>query len=77
MKKLLSLLSVLTISGTAIPTAIAASPYQKEETIKNGDINYSPTNSLKRNKRQGGHSIGQANYMSHRLLFLFKLFVCE
>ncbi|PQP79500.1 hypothetical protein C6B38_01015 [Spiroplasma sp. ChiS] len=31
MKKLLSLLSVLTISGTAIPTTIAASPYQKEQ----------------------------------------------
>lgn len=31
MKKLLSLLSVLTISGTAMPTTIAASPYQKEE----------------------------------------------
>ncbi|WP_419333861.1 hypothetical protein [Spiroplasma endosymbiont of Sarcophaga variegata] len=31
MKKLLSLLSVLTISGTAVPTTIAASPYQKEE----------------------------------------------
>ncbi|MBW3059460.1 hypothetical protein D6D54_08450 [Spiroplasma poulsonii] len=34
MKKILSLLSVLTISGTAIPTTIAASPYQKEENIK-------------------------------------------
>ncbi|QIA69841.1 hypothetical protein [Spiroplasma citri] len=31
MKKLLSLLSVLTISGTAIQTTIAASPYQKEQ----------------------------------------------
>ncbi|RUO86161.1 hypothetical protein [Spiroplasma endosymbiont of Megaselia nigra] len=31
MKKLLSLLSVLTISGTAVPTTIAASPYQKEK----------------------------------------------
>ncbi len=29
MKKLLSLFSVLTIGGTAIPTTIAASPYQK------------------------------------------------
>ncbi|RUO86362.1 hypothetical protein [Spiroplasma endosymbiont of Megaselia nigra] len=38
MKKLLSLLSVLTISGSAIPTTIAASPYQKEETIKNNDV---------------------------------------
>ncbi len=33
MKKLLSLLSVLTISGTAVPTTIAASPYQKEEIL--------------------------------------------
>lgn len=31
MKKLLSLLSVLTISGTAVPTTIAASSYEKEE----------------------------------------------
>ncbi len=31
MKKLLSLLSVLTINGNAIPATIAASPYQKEE----------------------------------------------
>lgn len=31
MKKLLSLLSVLTISGSAIPTTIAANPYQKEK----------------------------------------------
>ncbi len=34
MKKLLSLLSVLTISGTAVPTRIAASSYQKNN-IKN------------------------------------------
>lgn len=34
MKKLLSLLSVLTISGAALPTTIAASPYQKQEQIK-------------------------------------------
>ncbi|WP_338992236.1 hypothetical protein [Spiroplasma endosymbiont of Seladonia tumulorum] len=46
MKKLLSLLSVLTISGTAVPTTIAASPYQKEEKL-NSDINYSKTNNLK------------------------------
>ncbi|WP_425378844.1 hypothetical protein [Spiroplasma endosymbiont of Polydrusus pterygomalis] len=39
MKKLLSLLSVLTICGTAIPTTIAASPYQKEEKL-NSKINY-------------------------------------
>ncbi|WP_338967079.1 hypothetical protein [Spiroplasma endosymbiont of Lonchoptera lutea] len=31
MKKLLRLLSVLTVSGTAMPTVIATSPYQKEE----------------------------------------------
>jgi len=53
MKKLLNLLSVLTISGTAVPTTIAASPYQKEETI-NSDINYQQINNLEnliRNKR--------------------------
>ncbi len=33
MKKLLSLLSVLTISGTSVPTTIAASLYQKEEKL--------------------------------------------
>ncbi|RUO86075.1 OTU domain-containing protein [Spiroplasma endosymbiont of Megaselia nigra] len=32
MKKLLSLLSVLTISGSAVPTIIAASPYQNKKT---------------------------------------------
>ncbi|MFJ1522128.1 ribosome-inactivating family protein [Spiroplasma sp. ald] len=60
MKKLLSLLSVLTISGTAVPTVIAASPYQKEETI-NSNINYSQTNNnvenLIRNKRQSRNNI--------------------
>ncbi len=30
MKKILTLLSILTISGTAIPTIIAASAYQSE-----------------------------------------------
>ncbi len=43
MKKLLSLLIVLTISVIAIPTTIAASYYQKEEIIRikreNGGIN--------------------------------------
>ena len=34
MKKLLSLLSVITISGSAIPTTAAASPYQKKQTIR-------------------------------------------
>ncbi|MFJ1522697.1 hypothetical protein [Spiroplasma sp. ald] len=57
MKKLLSLLSILTISGTAAPTTIAASPYQKSDVIKleNSDINYQQTNNLEnlnRNKRQ-------------------------
>ncbi len=52
MKKLLSLLSLLTISGSAVPTTIAASPYQKEKTL-NSEINYSQTNNnLKRKKRQ-------------------------
>ncbi|WP_425377955.1 hypothetical protein [Spiroplasma endosymbiont of Polydrusus pterygomalis] len=54
MKKLLSLLSVLTITGTAVPTTIAAISYKKEETIKNGDINYLQNNnleSLNRSKR--------------------------
>ncbi|RUO85873.1 hypothetical protein, partial [Spiroplasma endosymbiont of Megaselia nigra] len=51
-KKLLSLLSVLTISGTAVPATIAASPYQKEEIkIENSDINFQ-TNNLNRIKRQ-------------------------
>ncbi len=56
MKKLLSLLSVLTISGTALPTKIVASPYQKEETkLENNEISYLQTNNLKnlnRVKRQ-------------------------
>ncbi len=34
MKKLLSLLSVLTISGNIIPTVIAASLYQKQEQVE-------------------------------------------
>ncbi|MFW4370773.1 MAG: hypothetical protein EHV01_002355 [Spiroplasma sp. hy2] len=34
MKKLLSLLSVLAISGSALPTTIAASPYQKKQSIR-------------------------------------------
>jgi len=52
MKKLLSLLSVLTITGTAVPTTIAASLYQKEETIKNIDINYQQTNNLENLNRK-------------------------
>ncbi len=31
MKKLFSLLSVLTIGGTAVPTTVAVSSYKKEE----------------------------------------------
>ncbi len=56
MKKLLSLLSVLTISGTAIPTTIAASPYKKEENkLEDNKVNYSHNNNLEklnRSKRQ-------------------------
>lgn len=54
MKKLLSLLSVLTISSSAIPTTIAASPYQKEK-LSIDNINYSQKINLKkiiRNKRE-------------------------
>ncbi len=39
MKKLLSLLSVLTVSGTAVSTTITASPYKKQEKL-NSDINF-------------------------------------
>ncbi|WP_338990167.1 hypothetical protein [Spiroplasma endosymbiont of Seladonia tumulorum] len=47
MKKLLSLLSVLTVSGTAIPTTVAASSYQKEnKKLLNNNIK-----NLKRVKR--------------------------
>ncbi|WP_338967077.1 hypothetical protein [Spiroplasma endosymbiont of Lonchoptera lutea] len=57
MKKLLSLLSVLTVSGTAMPTVIATSPYQKQEKInqlKNSEFNLQKNNleKLKRNKRE-------------------------
>ncbi len=57
MKKLLSLLSVLTISGSVVPTTIAASPYQKKENkkIENSEINYlqqiGNLENLKRSKR--------------------------
>ncbi|RUO85847.1 hypothetical protein [Spiroplasma endosymbiont of Megaselia nigra] len=50
MKKLLSLLSILTISETAVQSVIAASPYQKEN-----NNNYQQINNLeilKRNKRK-------------------------
>ncbi|WP_338989623.1 hypothetical protein [Spiroplasma endosymbiont of Seladonia tumulorum] len=56
MKKLLSLLSVLTISSSAIPTTIAARPYQKEnnnnnlrETMESNSNNLETSN---RNKRE-------------------------
>ncbi len=39
MKKILSLLSVLTISGSAVPTTIAAKSYQKEKKLKNIEYN--------------------------------------
>ncbi|RUO85832.1 hypothetical protein [Spiroplasma endosymbiont of Megaselia nigra] len=52
MKKLLSLLSVLTISGTAVPTTIAASPYQKEE-IKNIRIKRDYSNTSYSNTSNG------------------------
>ncbi len=45
MKKLLSLLSVLTIGVTAVPTTIAARSYQKQEKL-DSNINYSQTNNL-------------------------------
>jgi hypothetical protein len=58
MKKLLSLLNVLTISGTTMPTIIAASPYQKEnnnnlrEIMELNSNNEKENNNLKRNKRE-------------------------
>ncbi|WP_338991818.1 hypothetical protein [Spiroplasma endosymbiont of Seladonia tumulorum] len=51
MKKLLSLLSVLTISGISVPTTIAASSYQKEnKKLLNNNIK-----NLKRIKRSYPH----------------------
>ncbi len=56
MKKLLNLLSFVAISGNAVPTIVAASPYQNEETkLENNEISYLQTNNLKnlnRVKRQ-------------------------
>ncbi|WP_374696073.1 hypothetical protein [Spiroplasma endosymbiont of Polydrusus formosus] len=55
MKKLIGLLIILTISGAAVPTTIASSHYQKQETIKNSEIDYQQTNNLEtlnRDKRQ-------------------------
>ncbi|WP_338991490.1 hypothetical protein [Spiroplasma endosymbiont of Seladonia tumulorum] len=52
MKKLLSLFSLLTIGGTAVPTTIAASPYQKEETkLEISKVNYSQKNNLEKLNR--------------------------
>nr|AUE22030.1 ribosome-inactivating protein [Spiroplasma endosymbiont of Myrmica scabrinodis] len=54
MKKLLSLLSVLTISGTALPTVVANSPYDKkiEQTkLESNEINSLQTNNLEKLKR--------------------------
>ncbi|WP_338992856.1 hypothetical protein [Spiroplasma endosymbiont of Seladonia tumulorum] len=60
MKKLLSLLSVLTISGTAVPTTVAASSYQqKENNLENLII---------RNKRQNNKQNITLEF--HRLLLL-------
>ncbi len=57
MKKLLSLLSVLTISGTAVPTTAALSSYKKEEIIKNNDINYLQINNLDKLNRTKRNNI--------------------
>lgn len=48
MKKILSLLSVLTITGTVVPNVIAVSSYQIEETIKNSSIDYKQINNLEK-----------------------------
>ncbi|MBW3057638.1 MAG: hypothetical protein CXB60_00115 [Spiroplasma poulsonii] len=50
MKKILSLLSVLTISGTAVPTTIAASPYQKNIIKDLYKLNWTGLN-ITKNKR--------------------------
>ncbi|WP_425378974.1 putative mucin/carbohydrate-binding domain-containing protein [Spiroplasma endosymbiont of Polydrusus pterygomalis] len=63
MKKLLSLLSVLTIGGSALPTTIACSSYEKEEIkLENNGIIYSQTNNLEnliRNKRSWNNSVNK------------------
>jgi len=50
MKKLLSLLSVLTISGTAIPNIIAASNYEKNDIKDLSELNWTGLN-INKNKR--------------------------
>ncbi|RUO86125.1 coiled-coil domain-containing protein [Spiroplasma endosymbiont of Megaselia nigra] len=64
MKKLLSLLSVLTISGSAIPTTIAASPYQKQENL-NSNINLQTNNleNLSRVKRDNNIEIKESGIL--------------
>ncbi len=61
MKKLLSLLSVLTISGSAVLTTIAASSYQKEKNIKNNNINLQINNleNLNGQKRENNETLKQ------------------
>ncbi len=56
MKKILSLLILLIISGTAIPTTIAASSYKKQEKL-NSNINSKTNNSenLNRSKRKNNN----------------------
>lgn len=64
MKKLLSLLSVLTISGSAVPTTIAASPYQKEEkNIQTNNLRERMELDSNKEKRQigVGEAIGAAS----------------
>ncbi len=50
MKKLLSLLSVLTISGTAVPSVIADYPYQKNNIKNLSELNWTGLN-ITKNKR--------------------------
>ncbi|TGZ37113.1 hypothetical protein DBV15_05812 [Temnothorax longispinosus] len=52
MKNLLSLLSILTISGTAVSSVIAASPYQKHEQI---DLENNKINFLERSTKQNNN----------------------
>jgi len=71
MKKLLSLLSVLTISGTAVPTTIAASLYQNEKTkLENIEINYQQTN----NKLFSSTKYGEnSNFWLNTIFDIFKI----
>jgi hypothetical protein len=49
MKKLLSLLSFLTISGSAMPMVIAAAPHQKTNNLENNEK--TPNINLENNKQ--------------------------